>query len=93
MCATILGGCARAMPDGARLLIVERLLPDDRSPSLAFAWDIHMLCNVGGCERTEAHFARLLSAAGFKLTARHALPLDVFLLSAEKVGHASGTNA
>ena len=92
MCAKILGGCAKAMPDGARLLIVERLLPDDRSASLAFAWDIHMLCNVGGRERTEAHFAQLLSAAGFKLTARHALPLDVYLLSAEKVGDASDPN-
>ena len=89
MCATILGGCAQAMEDGKRLLLVERLLPDDRSPSLAFAWDIHMLCNVGGRERTEGHFAQLLSAAGFKLTARHELPLDVYLLSAEKVSHAS----
>ena len=90
LCATILARCAEAMADGARLLIVERLLPDDRSPSLAFAWDIHMLCNVGGRERTQAHFAQLLSGAGLKLTARHALPLDVYLLSAEKVRDATG---
>ena len=78
------------MAEGGRLLIVERLLPDDRSASLAFAWDIHMLCNVGGRERTESHFAQLLSVAGFELTARHALPLDVFLLSAERVADATG---
>jgi hypothetical protein len=90
MCATILGRCAEAMAQGARLLIVERLLPDDRSASLAFAWDIHMLCNVGGRERTQARFAELLSGAGFQLTARHALPLDVYLLSAEKVLDAAG---
>ena len=71
-----------------RLLIVERLLPEDRSPSLAFAWDIHMLCNVGGRERTTSHYARLLADAGFALTERYPLPLDVYLLTAERRAHA-----
>lgn len=33
-CATILRSCAEAMPAHAELLIVERLLPEDDSPSL-----------------------------------------------------------
>lgn len=91
LCRTILGQIASAMDDHGRLLIVERLIPEDRSPSLAFAWDIHMLCNVGGRERTAAHYGELLADAGFELTARHALPLDVYLLTADKAangGHA-----
>jgi O-methyltransferase domain/Dimerisation domain len=91
LCRTILARIASAMHDHSRLLIVERLLPEDRSPSLAFAWDIHMLCNVGGRERTATHYGKLLAEAGFKLSARHALPLDVYLLTAEKTengGHA-----
>ena len=86
-CATILALIAGAMREDGSLLIVERLLPEDRSPSLAFAWDIHMLCNVGGRERTSTHFGEMLAGAGFEVTARHALPLDVFLLTAERTGN------
>jgi len=90
LCRTILARIASAMQEHGRLLIVERLLPEDRSPSLAFAWDIHMLCNVGGRERTATHYGELLAEAGFKLCARHALPLDVYLLAAEKAEYGGG---
>ncbi|MFG2822240.1 methyltransferase [Kitasatospora sp. NPDC048365] len=83
-CAEILGRVADAMAPGSELLVVERLLPADDSPSLAVAWDVHMLCNVGGRERTEAHYARLLADAGFDLVARHDLPLDGALLRARR---------
>jgi hypothetical protein len=83
-CQVILKLCAGAMPRHADLLVVERLLPEDDSPSLAFAWDIHMMCNVGGRERTASHYRRLLTDAGFELTAQHELPLDVALLRAGK---------
>jgi len=83
-CLAILERCAEAMPADAELLIVERLLPEDDSPSLAVAWDVHMMCNVGGRERTAEHYRRLLAAAGFDLTARSELPLDGALLRARK---------
>lgn len=66
------------MPWDAQLLIVERLLPEDDSPSLAVAWDVHMLCHVGGRERTISHYRTLLAEAGF-----HDLPLDFSLLACE----------
>lgn len=81
-CLTILTRCAEAMPEHAELFIVERLLPEDDSDSLAVAWDIHMLCNVGGRERTQRHYQELLSQAGFELTARHELPLEAVILRA-----------
>jgi O-methyltransferase domain len=83
-CRVILRRCAEAMPEHAALLIVERLLPEDGSPSLAVPWDIHMLCNVGGRERTAGHYARMLAAAGLEVTDRFALPLDIAVLFAAK---------
>ncbi|WP_436774351.1 methyltransferase [Yinghuangia sp. YIM S09857] len=66
-CEEILRHCAAAMPPDADLLVVERLLPADGSPSLATAWDLHMMCNVGGRERRADHYARLLAGAGLSL--------------------------
>jgi hypothetical protein len=80
----ILKRCAEAMPDHAELLIVERLLPEDDSPSLAVAWDLHMMCNVGGRERTATEYQELLADAGFDLTTWHDLPLDIALLRARR---------
>ncbi|WP_449351211.1 methyltransferase [Streptomyces shaanxiensis] len=79
-CRTILRQCARAMPPGAELLLVERLLPTDTRLSLTVAWDVHMLCNVGGRERTEDHYRRLLEETGFEFASCHELPLQGALL-------------
>ncbi|GAB2558550.1 methyltransferase [Nocardia heshunensis] len=81
-CARILRNCATAMPTHATLYIIERLLPDDPAPSLAPAFDIHMLCNVGGRERTRDHYRDLLTDNGLSLRETHALPLDFTLMQA-----------
>lgn len=81
-CRLILKRCAEAMSPKAQLLILERLLPEDDSPSLAAAWDVHMLCNVGGRERTAGHYRRLLRESGFMLTGQHRLPLEFVVLQA-----------
>ncbi|MFJ1763115.1 methyltransferase [Amycolatopsis sp. NPDC088138] len=82
-CHTILTTCAAGMPGGAELLIIERLLPEESgTASLAVPWDIHMLCNVGGRERTESHYRALLAGAGFELTDVRPLALDAFVLRA-----------
>ncbi|WP_331741814.1 methyltransferase [Streptomyces sp. NBC_01006] len=83
-CREILRHCARAMPAHADLLVVERLLPADGSPSLATAWDLHMLCNVGGRERRADHYARLLADAGLQLVGHSPLPLDAHVLHARR---------
>jgi hypothetical protein len=80
-CRTILKRCAEAMRPDAELLVLERLLP---SP-LAVAWDLHMLCNVGGRERTAGHYRRLLAEAGFEVVDVHDLPLEVALLRARRL--------
>ncbi|MGV9412611.1 methyltransferase [Nocardia sp. NPDC003693] len=79
-CHEILRRCAAAMSAHAQLYIIERLLPEDDSRSLVPAWDLHMLCNVGGRERTTTQFRELLGAAGLEITACDELPLGFALM-------------
>lgn len=83
-CREILRHCARAMDDDADLLVVERVLPRDGSVSLATAWDLHMMCNVGGRERQADHYAGLFADAGLTLVDRTPLPLDGHVLHVRK---------
>ncbi|OON82936.1 methyltransferase [Streptomyces tsukubensis] len=81
-CLAILRRCADAMPDHAELFVLERLLPEEGETSLAVSWDVHMLCNVGGRERTLDQYRSLLARTGFTLSEVRALPLDGSLLRA-----------
>lgn len=83
-CLAILRQCANAMPSHAELYLVERILPADDRASLAVPWDVHMLCNVGGRERTAEHYRRLLHEAEFEWVMMSELPLDGFLIQASK---------
>lgn len=63
----LLQSCRRAMRPGARLLIAERVVPSDNAPSEAKLFDINMLVIVGGRERTQAEYRRLLERSGLAL--------------------------
>ena len=63
----ILANCRKAMADGARLLVIERVVPEGDSPSPAKIMDIAMLVNLGGRERTLNEYSALLESAGFKM--------------------------
>ena len=65
--ARILGAIRRAAPAGAKLLLIEAIIPDDSSPSWTKLLDIHMLAWLTGRERTESEFRQMLRAAGFRL--------------------------
>jgi hypothetical protein len=65
---TILQACGRAMQANAKLLLVERMMPERlqasaQSESIACS-DLHMLVALGAQERTPAEFDALLRAAG-----------------------------
>ncbi|WP_052684466.1 methyltransferase [Lentzea aerocolonigenes] len=84
-CRTILATCARNMPPHAELFVIERLLPEGADPdSLAIPWDVHMLCNTGGRERSEPDYRALLADAGFELVESHPLPLDAHIMRARR---------
>jgi hypothetical protein len=63
----LLQNCHRALAPGGKLLLVEMVVPPDNRPSPAQAMDLNMLVLLGGRERTEEEFERLLQAAGFRL--------------------------
>jgi hypothetical protein len=64
----ILRNCRQAMAEGARLLVIERVVPEGNGPSEAKLFDINMLVTVGGQERTEQEYRTLLDLAGFTLS-------------------------
>ena len=70
----ILRNCHRSMAGGGRVLIVERLIPDepgDAVPTLLS--DLNMLVITGGRERTNAEYADLLERAGLKIASVRAV--------------------
>lgn len=83
-CVDILRNCAAAIPADAHLLVIERLLNTSGPATLASAWDLHMLCNVGGRERTAQHYVQLLATAGFEVNSMTNLPLDGHLLACRR---------
>jgi hypothetical protein len=82
-CVRLLRVCRSAMSSTARLLVIERLLPEDGSLSSALAWDMHMLAITGGRERTSREYQKVLSNAGFRLESVRSLPLSMSLLVAD----------
>jgi ubiquinone/menaquinone biosynthesis C-methylase UbiE len=83
-CNQLLANCRDSMRPGAALLVLERLVPEDGSPSVAVAADINMLTIYGGRERTVTEFRTLLDGAGFELTGQRDLPPDSALLIASR---------
>ena len=64
----ILGACRRAMAKDGRVLIVERLIPDDPADAVpVLLSDLTMLVVTGGRERTNAEYGQLLAEAGLSL--------------------------
>jgi hypothetical protein len=63
----ILRTCRSTMADGAKLLLVERVIRPGNAPDPAKFIDLLMLVMNGGRERTTEDFRRILDAAGFRL--------------------------
>lgn len=64
----ILTTCCRAMPNYARLLIIEHLVGAPNERPAGKIGDILMMVRTGGRNRTEQEFCELLSASGFSLS-------------------------
>jgi O-methyltransferase domain/Dimerisation domain len=65
-CETILKNCHRAAAPGARLVVVEMLLPDE-GPSPVTFMDMNMLVMLGGRERTASEYTALLGRCGWNV--------------------------
>jgi ubiquinone/menaquinone biosynthesis C-methylase UbiE len=82
----ILRHCRRAIQQGGKLLLVERIMPERLEASsqhraIARA-DLSMLVGPGGRERTEAEFLALLGSSGFRLAKVVATALEYSILEA-----------
>jgi hypothetical protein len=64
----ILRNCRAAGRPGSRLLLVEGIVPEDATPSVAKIMDLEMLCLTGGRQRTVNELRILLTAANYKVT-------------------------
>ena len=62
---TILRNVRAAMDEGARLLVLERLIPPGDDFHFGKLFDLVMLVVLGGRDRTEDEYRALLGAAGF----------------------------
>lgn len=65
-CAVILARCREAMPPDGRVLIIDRLLQEPLDVMSLF-YDLHMLVQIGGRERTEAELRARLDRAGLHM--------------------------
>jgi hypothetical protein len=70
-CQALLVNCAQAMPHGARLLVIERAMPDQPGLSAQHKAcaraDLNMLVGLTGRERRAADYVRLLASAGLQV--------------------------
>jgi hypothetical protein len=68
----ILENCRRAMGAGARLVIYERLMPDNPNEDPeAIMIDLHMMAITGGQARTWAEMETLIASAGLIIASHH----------------------
>ena len=65
-CIQILENQRDAATSGARVFIIEHVIPDPDTPHFAKLFDIHMMCWGTGRERTREEYAALLGKAGWK---------------------------
>jgi precorrin-6B methylase 2 len=67
---TMLQNCRKAMKPSAKLIVYERLMPENAMDDpAAVMLDLHMMVVTGGRARTEVEMKELLASAGFSVIA------------------------
>lgn len=81
--SSILRTVGRVLPAGAKVVVIEAVVPDGNGPHPAKTMDIIMLAMHGGKERTESEFAALFTHAGLRHVETRCTRSDISLLVAE----------
>jgi hypothetical protein len=86
----ILRTCRAAMSNASKLILIERILPEqiDANDALTrakFIHDINMMVNPGGRERTEVEFRNLLSQAALRMTNVLAMPGPLAVMEVDPI--------
>lgn len=66
-CSKILCNIRESMPEEAKVLILDAVVPEGNAPHFGKIMDLEMLVSPGGVERTPREFGALLTSSGFKL--------------------------
>lgn len=83
--AAILKNCRAAMGPGARLLILERLMPDAAlDDPAAVMLDLHMMAVTGGKARSKSEMEALIAEAGLTLAAVTEIEDGLSLIEAKR---------
>ena len=83
--ARILRNCRLAMPEGARLVLIERPLPErPEDDPAATMLDLHMMTITGGRLRSPAEIETLLAAVGLRPTKATPTPSGLTLIEAAR---------
>jgi hypothetical protein len=67
-CVRILPKARRAASPGARVFVIEHVVPGPDTPHFSKLFDIHMMCWGTGRERTADEYAALLEQSGWRST-------------------------
>lgn len=67
LCGTVLSHIRKVIPPDGRLLVIETVVPAGNEPSPSKLFDMVMMAFPDGMERSEAQFAALFEASGFRL--------------------------
>jgi ubiquinone/menaquinone biosynthesis C-methylase UbiE len=70
-CKQILWTIRRSAKPGARIFVIEHIIPRPAESHFSKLFDIHMMCWGSGQERTETEYASLLAAAGWRFVTGH----------------------
>jgi hypothetical protein len=81
----ILTAIRRAARPGAKLLLIEQIVPDQPGPHWAKTLDIHMLALLGGRQRTRVEYEALCTEAGFRLERQIDTHAGISILEADPV--------
>jgi hypothetical protein len=65
-CVRILSATRRSARPGARIVIIEHVVPGPATPHFAKLYDIHMMCWGPGRERSAEEYAALLAQSGWR---------------------------
>lgn len=81
----ILVNCRQAMPEGARLVLIERLMSEDRGDRTqdpgTVMLDLHMMAITGGKIRTLAEVKALLKETGLSIARTEPTPTGLTLIT------------
>jgi hypothetical protein len=82
---TILKGVRAAMNPGAKVAVIEFVIPEPLEPGPSTLMDLNMMVMLDGMERTRSEYGALFEKAGLKLTRTIPTPSPYAIVEAEAV--------